>query len=382
MKRMTMTLHSAFAILMLTALTACGGTRVNEQAEWSLKGTFGDRFLVGAAINSVQAAGHDTADVAIVRRHFNAIVPETCMKHRWIHPEPDRYDFEAPDQFVAFGQENGLTMTGHCLLWYKTCPDWLFKDDDGAPVDPETLKQRIREHVTTVVGRYKGRLLGWDVVNEAIMDDGSYRTGTFYDILGEDYIPFAFQCAHEADPDAELYYNDYSMHKPAKREAVVRLIRSLKEKGIRIDAVGMQAHMGMSYPDIREFEKSIEAFAAEGVKVMITEWDMSVLNGVKPIGDPDYERSVNPYPDGLPDNLSAAWNARMKSFFELYLKHSDVITRVTTWGVSDGCSWKNSSPVSGRTDYPLLFDRNYEPKPFVRELCDPDYGRQTDAPQQ
>ena len=190
--------------------------------------------------------------------------------------------------------------------------------------------------------------------------------------MGEEFIPLAFQYAHEADPNAELYYNDYAMNMPGKRDGVVKLVKKLKERGLRIDAVGMQGHMGMDYPDINEFEQSIVAYAGAGVKVMVTEWDMSALPTAKQSANISdtvaFQKSLNPYPEALPDSVSEAWNKRMKQFFDLFEKHADVITRVTAWGVSDGDSWKNDFPVKGRRDYPLLFDRSYQPKPFVEEI--------------
>jgi endo-1,4-beta-xylanase len=238
------------------------------------------------------------------------------------------------------------------------------------------LIAHIKEHISTIVGRYKGRIHGWDVVNEAIMDDGSYRRSKFYEILGEEFIPLAFQFAHEADPDAELYYNDYSMFVPEKREEVVRLIKSLKEKGIRIDAVGMQGHIGMDYPQIEEFEKSLSAFSDAGVKVMITELDLTILPsprrnlGADISTNFEYQSEINPYKESLPDSVSKAWTKRMGDFFRLFLKHQDKITRVTLWGVSDGDSWRNFWPVPGRTDYPLLFDRNHNAKPIVNLIME------------
>jgi GH35 family endo-1,4-beta-xylanase len=219
--------------------------------------------------------------------------------------------------------------------------------------------------------RYKGRIHGYDVVNEAIVEDGSYRKSPFYDILGEEFIPWAFECAHAADPDAELYLNDYGMNVPGRRDAYVKLIGQLKERGLRIDAIGMQGHMGMDYPTVDEFETSLLAFAGTGVNVMITEWDMSALPtvnmGANVADVEEYKASLNPYADGLPEDVSAVWNERMKSFMDLFLKHSDKITRVTAWGVSDEDSWKNGWPIPGRTDYCLLFDRNHEVKPFLNE---------------
>ena len=233
------------------------------------------------------------------------------------------------------------------------------------------LKKRMKDHITTIVKRYKGRIKGWDVVNEAIEDNGAYRKTKFYEILGEEYIPLAFQYAHEADPDAELYYNDYSMAQPGRREAVVKMVNDLKKRGIRIDAIGMQGHIGMDYPKISEFEKSMLAFAGTGVKIMITELDLTVIPSPNPnVGAEvsasfEYKKEMNPYPDGLPEEVSKAWTERMNDFFRLFLKHHNLITRVTLWGVADQNSWRNDWPMRGRTDYPLLFDRNYQPKPVV-----------------
>ena len=230
----------------------------------------------------------------------------------------------------------------------------------------------MREHIHTVMSRYKGRIKGWDVVNEAIVEDGSYRKSPFYQILGEEFIPLAFQYAHEADPDAELYLNDYGMNVPGRRNTYVKLIKDLQARGLRIDAIGMQGHMGMDYPDLNEFEESLLAFAGTGIKVMITEWDMSALptlNRTANISDTiAFRKAINPYTEQLPDSVSQVWNNRMKEVFNLFLKHADKIDRVTAWGVPDKESWKNDFPVKGRTDYPLLFDRNYEAKPFVKEL--------------
>ena len=327
---------------------------------------------MGVALNVNQSSGVDTSSIKLVKQHFNSIVAENCMKCEVIHPEEDRYDFTLADQFVSFGEKNGMAVIGHCLIWHSQLAPWFCVDEKGNNVTPEVLKQRMKDHITTIVARYKGRIKGWDVVNEAILEDGSYRKSKFYEILGEEFIPLAFQYAHEADPDAELYYNDYAMNMPGKREGVVKLVSSLKEKGIRIDAVGMQGHMGMDYPDINEFEQSIVAFAGTGVKVMVTEWDMSTLPTVKQSANISdtvaYQKMLNPYPETLPDSVSKAWNNRMKQFFGLFEKHADVISRVTAWGVSDSDSWKNDFPVKGRHDYPLLFDRNYQPKPFVKEI--------------
>lgn len=365
--------HLATASFCGILAAACaGGT--TQTKEIGLKDVVGNKFLVGAALNVRQSSGADTSSLKIVKRHFNSIVAENCMKSEEIQPREGEFFFDEADKFVNFGIENNMSIIGHCLIWHSQCPDWFFTDDKGNNVSPEILRQRMKTHISTVVGRYKGKIKGWDVVNEAIVEDGSYRKSKFYEILGEEFIPLAFQYAHEADPNAELYYNDYGMNVKGRREGVVKLIRSLKEKGLRIDAVGMQGHMGMDYPDIKEFEESMLAFAAEGVKVMITEWDMSALPTARQSANISdtvaFRKSLNPYPDALPDSVNTAWNKRMDEFFTLFEKHSDIVTRVTAWGVSDGDSWKNDFPVRGRKDYPLLFDRNYQPKDFIRKMIE------------
>ncbi|MDN0049475.1 endo-1,4-beta-xylanase [Bacteroides gallinaceum] len=374
--------HIASAILAATFVAACNGPKNTVPQELTLKDAVGDQFLIGTAVNVRQVAGKDTNATNIVKHHFNAIVAENCMKMEELHPSEDVYNFKAADDFVKFGEENGLTMTGHVLIWHSQCPEWFCVDKNGKNVSPEVLKQRMKDHIYTIVNHFKGKLKGWDVVNEAIVEDGSYRKSKFYEILGEEFIPLAFQYAHEADSTIELYYNDYGMDNPGRREGVVKLIRSLKEKGLRIDAVGMQGHMGMDYPKIEEFEKSMLAFAAEGVKVMITEWDMSALPTVSRTANISdtiaFKKALNPYPDALPDSVSQAWNARMKQFFELFEKHADIVDRVTAWGVTDGDSWKNGFPIRGRKDYPLLFDRNYQPKPFITEMIK---EKETNTPQ-
>lgn len=366
--------HIASIALIGAFMAACGNPQKTVVNEPALKDVVEGKFLMGVAINTNQSSGMDTAAVKVIKQHFNSVVAENCMKCEVIHPEEGRYDFTLADEFVNFGVENNMTVIGHCLIWHSQLAPWFPVDEKGKYVSAEMLKQRMKDHITTIVQRYKGKIKGWDVVNEAILEDGSYRKSPFYEILGEEYIPLAFQYAHEADPDVELYYNDYAMNMPGKREAVVKLIKQLKEKGLRIDAVGMQGHMGMDYPDINEFEESIKAFGDAGVKVMVTEWDMSALPTVRQSANISdtvaFKKSMNPYPEALPDSVSKEWNSRMKAFFNLFEKHADVITRVTAWGVSDGDSWKNNFPVKGRREYPLLFDRNYQPKPFVQEMVE------------
>ena len=362
-----------FSLSVLTLFSSCS-EKVKAESEPTVKDAFGDKFLIGAAVNVNQMNGTDSLGAEVVKKHFNSIVAENCMKSEEIHPEKERYCWEEADNLVKFGEENDITVTGHCLIWHSQLAPWFPYDDEGKYVCADTLRQRMKDHIYAVVGRYKGRIKGWDVVNEAVLEDGSYRKSPFYEILGEEFIPLAFQYAHEADPDTELYINDYAMNRPAKRDKYVEIVNDMKSRGIRVDAIGMQGHMGMDYPDMKEFEESLEAFASTGCDVMITEWDMSALptinRGANVSDKVEYEKELNPYPDGLPEDVANEWNERMGNFFELFLKHSDKISRVTLWGVSDGDSWKNDWPMKGRKEYPLLFDRNYEMKPFMKQLIE------------
>ncbi|MCX2836644.1 endo-1,4-beta-xylanase [Salinimicrobium sp. MT39] len=341
----------------------------------TLKGAFEDKFYIGTTLNAWQIMGRQPEELKVATENFNSIVAENIMKSARIQPKEGEFNFELADEFVKIGEENNMHIHGHTLIWHSQAPDWFFVDKDGNTVSKEVLTQRMKDHIHTVVGRYKGRIHSWDVVNEAIEDDGNYRNSKFYQILGEDFIKLAFEFAHEADPEAQLYYNDYSMAMPGKRAGVVRMVEKLEKEGITVNGIGMQGHIGLNHPDIREFEKSLEAYGNLG-KVMITELDLSVLPS--PWGDAgaeisdnyEYEDKMNPFPNGLPADVEQQFTKRYVEFFELFLKHQDKIERVALWGVNDGNSWKNNWPVRGRTDYPLLFDRENNPKPVVKELIE------------
>ncbi|MFC4874369.1 endo-1,4-beta-xylanase [Negadavirga shengliensis] len=312
----------------------------------------------------------------MIKTHFNSIVAENVMKSGPLQRREGEFDFSLADRFVEFGEDNEMHITGHTLIWHSQAPNWFFTDSQGNDVSREVLIQRMENHIKTVVGRYKGRVKGWDVVNEAILDDGSYRKSKFFEIIGEEFIPLAFQFAHEADTEAALYYNDYSMSNPGKRQGVISMVKKLQEEGLKIDGIGMQGHVGLDYPSLQEFERSIVAFSDLGVEVMVTELDITVLpspranQGAEVSTNFTYQEKINPYKEGLPDSVSEALTERYLDFFKLFIKHQDKISRVTTWGVADHHSWKNNWPVRGRTDYPLLFDRNYQPKPMVSRLVE------------
>lgn len=362
-------MKTLFLFLVLFVCFSC-----NKSSERKLADAFEQEFFIGTAMNAFQITDKDSAAIEVVKSHFNAIVAENCMKSGPMQPREGEFNFELADQFVEFGVQNNMHITGHCLIWHSQAPRWFFKDSIGNTIDAKTLKKRMKNHIYTVVQRYQGKVNGWDVVNEAINDDGTYRNSMFYQILGEDFIKLAFQYASEADPECELYYNDYSMSKPGKREGVVRMVKMLQENGIKIDGIGMQTHVGLDYPSMHDFEASMEAYAALDVKVMITEMDISVLpqpdwnRGADIATNIEYRDSLNPYTDGMPDPIRLSLDERYAQFFELFLKHQDYVSRVTVWGVNDGNSWKNGFPIRGRTDYPLLFDRNNQPKSVVDKL--------------
>jgi len=351
------------------------GDRTSED-QVILKHAFQDKFYIGTALNLDQIWERNAAAISVVKAQFNSIVAENCMKSMYLQPREGEFNFKDADRFVAFGEQHGMHIIGHTLMWHSQTPNWFFLDDKGKDVSREVLIERMRKHIHTVVGRFKGRIHGWDVVNEAVLDNGELRKSKFYTIIGKDFIKLAFQFAQEADPDAEFYYNDYSTAIPAKRNGIIKLVKEVLDSGVRVDAIGMQEHNGLDNPALSEVEKSIVDFASLGTKVMVTEMDISVLPHVNPNMGAEisetyqYKNELNPYKEGLPDTIAKALASRYKDFFKLYLKHHDKITRVTVWGVGDGDSWKNGWPVPGRTDYPLLFDRDYKPKPFVKDLIE------------
>ena len=357
------------ALPIALSFISCAKQVKPEKPTEGLKDSFKDKFLIGVALNKTQILGKDTITHAFTVQHFNSITAEDAMKWERIHPQPDVYDFTVPDSMIAFGERNGMFIVGHTLVWHSQVPDWVFIDAKGKPLTRDSLLQRMKDHIFTVVGRYKGKVDGWDVVNEAVDEDGGLRKSKWYEIIGEDYIQKAFEFAREADPDAQLYYNDYNIELKGKREGAVRLIKNLQDKGVKIDGLGIQGHWHLNSPDLQEIDSSLKVYGELGLKVMITELDVNVIPEPSGIIGSDiaqsasYQSQLNPWPESFPDSMQQVLANRYASLFELFLKHSDKISRVTFWGIHDGYSWKNNWPIPGRTTYPLLFDRNYQPKP-------------------
>jgi len=355
--------YLVLAVLVLTTL----GTASAQQP--TLKDAYGGCFVVGAALNPSQFTEKNEKEAALVKAQFNSTTPENVLKWEAIHPEADKYNFGPADQYVEFGQKNHMFVIGHTLVWHHQTPKWVFEDANGKPLTRKALLKRLQDHITTVVGRYKGRVNGWDVVNEVIDEDGSLRKSPWYTIIGPDYIEKAFEYAHKADPQAQLYYNDYNLEIEAKRKGALELVKKLKAKHVPITGVGLQDHVNLDGPTTDEINATIDAFSKRGVKVMITELDVTVQPWPTPQqpADPSVRVAsnpkLNPYPDGLPDSVQQQLAKRYGDLFHTYASHCGVVTRVTLWGVSDRGSWRNGWPIPGRTDYPLLFDRNDEPKP-------------------
>lgn len=341
----------------------------SDKGRMSLKEVYQDHFLIGTALNRFQITGNDNRSMDLVSKEFNTITAENDMKWVRIHPNPGEYSFARADSFVEFGLQNDMFIIGHTLVWHNQTPQWVFEDEAGKPISKEKLLKRLKDHIYTIVGRYKGKVHGWDVINEVFNDAGEFRTDNqWYQMLGSLYLEKAFQWTHEADPDAELYYNDYNMFHEGKRKAVVEFVQKLKAKGIPIHGIGLQGHWGLDYPTNKDLKFSLEAYAETGLKVMITELDITVLPipqgnmGADINKNFELKAKFNPFPESLPDSMQVVLANRYTELFKMLLDYQDSVSRVTFWGVHDGVSWKNYWPIRGRKDYPLLFNRNYESK--------------------
>lgn len=343
----------------------------------TLKDGYAQDFLIGTAVNDDIVSGRDAASQALVLRQFNSITPENVMKAEVVNPRPGVFEFSAADALVEFGRSNGLFVVGHTLVWHNQTPAFFFTGADGRPNTPEAQLEVMRAHVERVAGRYRGRVQAWDVVNEAIGEDGTYRADTAWVKAvgdGDLLLRKAFEFARRYAPDAELYYNDFNAERPAKRDGIVRMVKMLQAHGLRIDGIGIQAHWGLNYPALADIEAAIDAYAALGVKVMITELDVDVLPLTREgqvIGTglqhpqfqlPEFKRYLDPYRAGLPPAVQRQLADRYAELFRLFHRKRDQLARVTLWGVHDGMSWKNDYPVPNRINHPLLFDRARQPK--------------------
>ncbi|KKO46814.1 hypothetical protein WG68_02385 [Arsukibacterium ikkense] len=362
-----------FNVISAAAFSTVLALAVSPALAEGLADAYQDKFHIGTAISP--GSLFDKEVMQLVNAEFNSVTAETNMKLRHLAASQRTYDFNWSDRFVAQGLANKQFVVGHTLIWHRSLPAWFFQQPDGARPSRAQLLASMRQHIYTLVGRYRGQVNGWDVVNEAFNFDGAFRSSPWLDIIGEDYIEHAFAFAHQADPEAELYYNDYGLVNPQKQEAVVALIKRMQKKGIPVHAVGIQGHYSLSYPDLQTLDNTIARFAKLGVKVMISELDVSVLpfpgpeeRGEDAEIDSKRAQQLDPYPEQLPDEVMSQFTQRYVDLFCVFLKHHAAISRVTFWGVSDARSWRNDWPLTDRTDYPLLFDRELKPKPVHQEL--------------
>ena len=330
----------------------------------SLKEAFRKDFLIGTAINNRQIEGKDIVADKLIKEQFNAVTPENCMKAEEIHPGWDTYNFDLADKLVAFAKTNHLKVNAHNLIWHSQLPAFMHHIQSA-----DSVRQYFVNHITKVAGRYDGKVYSWDVVNEALNDDGTLRKDIFLDKLGDDYIVEAFRLAQKASPHSQLYYNDYNIEQPKKRAGAIALIKKIQAAGVRIDGVGIQGHWKSGDVPMKDIEESIKEYAALGIKVMFTELDLSVLPNPWDKTTADVNATaqgsakMNPYTNGLPDSAQQLLAKSYAGLFTLFMKYKKDISRVTFWGVNDGESWLNGFPIRGRTNYPLLFDRNFKPKP-------------------
>ena len=376
---MTMrTLASVLSFTIMCGVATAASAQANAtQRSTTLREAYGGTFLIGTAVNEAIVSGSDAAMRDLAVQHFNTVTAENVMKAGPLNPSPGVWNWVPADAFVAFGENHKMFIVGHTLVWHNQTPSWFFTDTSGKPRPRDAVVEQMRSHIQTVASRYVGRVHAWDVVNEVIDNDGSYRPTTWVRGVGngDELVRLAFTYASRYAPNTELYYNDFNAWRPSKRDGIVRMVRMLKKEGIRIDGIGMQGHWGLNYPSLAHIEAAIDSFASLGVKVMITELDVDVLPLTREgqiIGTvmsdpqfqlPEFKTYLDPYTSGLPADVQRALAARYAELFALFYRKRDKIARVTLWGVADDMSWKNGYPIPGRTNFPLLFGRDRKPKP-------------------
>lgn len=316
----------------------------------TLHEVYKDYFRIGAAVNTKTIL----EDKDLISTHFNSITVENEMKFELLHPRENEYRFEAADSIVDFAKQHNIEMRGHTLVWHNQTPRWAFENKSGSLVTREVLLNRLQEHIKTVMEHFKDPFYSWDVVNEAVEDHGNFllRKSPWLEIIGEDFIDKAFYFAKEANPDSNLYYNDYNESHPEKREKIYKLVEGLVARGVPIDGIGLQGHWNLNDPSIEDIRKAIERYASLGLKLEITEMDISVF---------DFEDTRTDLVQ--PTNQMLEMQAeKYESVFKLFREYSEHIESVTFWGVSDRYTWLSDFPVKDRKNWPLVFDKDGKPK--------------------
>lgn len=405
---------------LLTAILVAMSATVRSARAPTLKDAYKHHFRVGVAINRTIATGQAgygfrsleliNKDIALTKEQFNQISPENDLKWALIHPREgaDGYDFGPADAYVEFGVKNHMYIVGHTLVWHGQTPRWVFAgtnppsnagnppaqapppvngtganpgsgqfgrgfDTIGPRATREELLQRMREHIHTVVGRYKGKIKVWDVVNEAIADGGPnlLRNSLWLQIIGPDFIAKAFEYAHEADPDAILRYNDYGLENPAKRQKLITLIKELQAQKVPVMAIGTQTHVSVSSPTFEEEDRTLTELESLGLPIHVTELDVNSAQGGQRNTGADIANNAATTQGGIVDDANQRLATQYANLFTVFLKHKSVKV-VTMWGVNDGVSWR----ANGK---PLLFDSNDQPKPAFDAVLQAANGHPSNA---
>lgn len=347
---------------VLPAAVAQTGGLQKQPAQKGLKDYYKSYFPIGVAV-SPRALKSDESN--LILREFNSITPENAMKMGPIHPEENRYFWDDADAIVKYAQEHKLRVRGHNLCWHEQFPKWIFTDAKGDTVSKDVLLNRLKDHITEVVTRYKGKIYAWDVVNEAVDDDSTrlLRNSPWYRICGDDFIVKAFEYAHAADPKALLFYNDYNTERPEKTERVYQLLKKLKDAKVPVHGVGLQAHWSIYEPTEKQLRSAIEKFASLGVQIHFTEVDMSIYPWEK---FPRTRREGEA--DAYTPELEQKQTEQYKMVFRVLREYKKSVTSVTFWNISDKYTWLDFYPVRGRKNYPLLFDTSLKPKKAYWEV--------------
>ena len=354
-----------------TSMFAQWGRPVDYSAGPGLKDAYKDYFTVGVAVNQMNVS--DADQIAIIKKQFNSVTAENDWKPGEIHPKEGVWNFEKADKIANFCRENGIKMRGHCLCWHSQFADWMFTDKKGKPVKKEVFYQRLREHIHTVVNRYKDVVYAWDVVNEAMADDGRpfefvdgkmvpaspYRQSRHFKLCGDEFIAKAFEFAREADPTGVLIYNDYSCVDEGKRERIYNMVKKMKDAGVPIDGIGMKGHYNIYFPDEAQLEKAISRFSEIVNTIHITELDLrtNTESGGQLRFSRGEAKPQAPYIQTLQEDQYAR-------LFKIFRKHKDVIKNVTFWNLSDKDSWL------GTNNHPLPFDENFKAKRSLQIIRD------------
>lgn len=326
----------------------------------SLKTLFHDDFLIGTSLGGMLPEDYAADELAILETQFNAVTPEICMKPRPVQPEEGVFHFQQADALVAYAKARDMRVIGHTLIWHLNSPEWFFRDGEGT-ASRAIILQRMEAHIHALAGRYRGKTFGWDVVNEAFDSGPGYlRDSPWASLVGDDFHLYAFAFAHDADPEASLYYNEWGAEMPDKRWKALRLISELKSRGLRIDGVGIQGHWELDDVPFKEIDDAISEFHSAGVQVMITELDVDVVlpRFIDDLTSSQVEERVgDPYASGCPPEILARQAGQYAELFRVFRHHADALSRVSFWGLHDGRSWLNVWPYR-RKNYPLLFDRD------------------------